>query len=166
MRRSLPTNTAVALDNCNGVTVTYVDDMTETGCGATGTLVRTWTAEDACGNASMATTTYTIVDTTSPSIDGVPADVTLSCEDDYDFPMPTASDACDTVALTEDITTQEGTCANEYTLIRTFTAIDACGNFSQAIQVVTVIDETMPRPSPVCRLTPPSSAVTPSRPPT
>ncbi|MGB1073287.1 MAG: hypothetical protein ACPGYZ_04260 [Flavobacteriales bacterium] len=140
----LPTNTAVALDNCNGVTVTYVDDMTETGCGATGTLVRTWTAEDACGNASTATTTYTIVDTTSPTIDGVPADVTLSCEDDYDFPMPTASDACGTVELTEELTTQEGTCANEYTLIRTFTAIDACGNFSQAIQAVTVIDETAP----------------------
>jgi hypothetical protein len=140
----LPTNLAVAVDNCNGVTITYVDEMTETGCGGTGTLVRTWSAEDACGNVNTAQTTYTIEDTTAPAIENMPADVTLSCEDEYDFPMPTASDACGTVDLTEEMTTQAGTCANEYTLIRTFTAIDACGNFSQAIQAVTVVDETAP----------------------
>ena len=140
----LPTNLAVAVDNCNGVTITYVDEMTETGCGGTGTLLRTWSAEDACGNVSTVTTTYTIEDTTAPAIENVPADVTLSCEDEYDFPMPTASDACGTVDLTEEMTTQAGTCANQYTLIRTFTAMDACGNFSQAIQAVTVVDETAP----------------------
>ena len=140
----LPDSQALALDNCNGVTISHVDEMTEMGCGGTGTLVRTWTAEDACGNASTAVTTYTIVDTTSPNIDGVPADLTISCADDYDFPMPTASDGCGEVSLSEEITILEGTCPNEYTMLRTFTAIDVCGNFSQASQAVSVIDETAP----------------------
>ena len=67
----------MAVDNCNGVTITYVDEMTETGCGGTGTLVRTWSAEDACGNVNTAVTTYTIEDTTAPTIENLPADVTL-----------------------------------------------------------------------------------------
>jgi len=140
----LPDSQALALDNCNGVTMSHVDEMTETGCGATGTLVRTWTAEDACGNASTAVTTYTIVDSTSPTLEGVPADVTISCADDYGFPMPTANDGCGEVNLSEEITILDGTCPNQYTMIRTFTAIDLCGNFSQASQSVSVIDETAP----------------------
>ena len=141
---SLPDSQALAIDNCNGVTMSHVDEMTETGCGGTGTLVRTWTAEDACGNASTAVTTYTIVDSTSPTMEGVPADVTISCADDYGFPMPTASDGCGEVSLSEEITILDGTCPNQYTMIRTFTAIDVCGNFSQASQAVSVIDETAP----------------------
>jgi len=140
----VPSNVAVAVDNCNGVTMTFQDETTETGCGGTGTLVRTWTAEDACGNASTAVTTYTIVDTTDPLFDDVPADVTISCADVYGFPTPTASDACGTVELTEELTTQDGSCPNEYFMVRTFTAVDLCGNSSHAVQVVTVVDETEP----------------------
>ena len=141
---ALPTALAVAVDNCNGVTVTYADEMVSTGCGATGTLVRTWSAEDACGNTNIETTTYTIVDGTNPLIVGVPSDTTIGCTSDYTFPMPTATDACSAIDLTEEVTTQEGNCANTYTLVRTFTAIDECGNFSQAIQAVTVQDDEAP----------------------
>ncbi len=141
---SLPTSLAVAVDNCNGVSITYVDEMAETGCSGTGTVLRTWSAEDACGNVNTAVTTYTIEDTTPPSIENVPTDVTLSCETQYDFPMPTTSDVCGSVELSEEITTLEGACPNQYTLIRTFTAIDLCGNTSQVSQTVSVIDETAP----------------------
>ncbi len=140
----LPTNQAVAVDNCNGVTITHTDEMTVTGCGNAGTLVRTWFAEDACGNVNSATTTYTIVDTTAPVIADVPADVTIGCEEDYDFPSPTASDACGDVSLTEEMSVVEGGCPNSYTIVRTFTAIDACGNFAQEVQSVTVIDDDAP----------------------
>ena len=140
----LPTNQAVAVDNCNGVTITHTDEMTVTGCGNAGTLVRTWFAEDACGNVNTATTTYTIVDTTAPVIADVPADVTIGCEEDYDFPSPTASDACGDVSLTEEMSVVEGGCPNSYTIVRTFTAIDACGNFAQEVQSVTVIDDDAP----------------------
>lgn len=141
---ALPTNQAVAVDNCNGVTISHTDEMTVDGCGNSGTLVRTWFAEDACGNVNTATTTYTIVDNTAPVIADMPADVTISCSDDYGFPQPTATDACGNVTLSEDLTVLDGNCPNSYTMIRTFTAIDACGNFSQAIQSVTVVDEEAP----------------------
>lgn len=140
----LPTNQAVAVDNCNGVTITHSDAMTVTGCGNSGTLVRTWYAEDACGNVNTATTTYTIVDTTAPVIADVPADVTIGCEEDYDFPSPTASDACGEASLTEEMSVVEGGCPNSYTIVRTFTAIDECGNFAQEVQSVTVIDDDAP----------------------
>ena len=141
---ALPTNQAVAVDNCNGVTITHSDEMTVTGCGNSGTLVRTWYAEDACGNVNMATTTYTIVDTTAPVISGMPADTTISCADDYTFPEPTASDNCGSVSLSFEVTAVDGACAHSYTLVRTYTAIDDCGNFSQAVQSVTVVDEDAP----------------------
>ena len=141
---SLPTNQAVAVDNCNGVTVTFTDEMVTDGCGNSGVLERTWFAEDACGNVNTALTTYTIVDTTSPELADVPADVTIGCEENYDFPEPTASDACGTVELTEEVTVLDGTCPNSYTMVRTFTAIDACGNFSQAVQTISVIDDDAP----------------------
>ncbi len=140
----LPSNQAVAVDNCNGVTITHSDEMTVTGCGNTGTIVRTWYAEDACGNVNTATTTFTVEDNTAPAISDVPANTTIGCEEDYSFPNPTASDACGTVDLTEEVTVVEGACANSYTLIRTFTAIDDCGNFAQAVQSVTVVDDDAP----------------------
>ena len=37
-----------------------------------------------------------------------------------------------------------GTCANEYTLTRTFIATDACGNTATASQTITVTDNTAP----------------------
>ena len=140
----IPSTQPVAVDNCNGVTITYTDEMTSTGCGNTGTLLRTWSAEDACGNVSTETTEYTIVDTTDPVISGVPADLTIGCEEEYDFPSPSASDACGSVELNEEVSVVEGGCANSYTLIRTFTAIDACGNFTQEVQSISVLDDDAP----------------------
>ena len=140
----LPNAQPIAVDNCNGVTITHSDEMVTESCGETGTLVRTWSAEDACGNVSTATTTYTIEDNQSPEITDMPADTTLSCSDDYSFPMPASSDACSEVELTEEVSFQDGACANSYTMIRTFTAIDACGNFSQSVQAVTFVDNTAP----------------------
>ena len=45
----------------------------------------------------MDSTIYTIVDEVAPVLIDVPADVTISCSDDFDFPMPTATDACSDV---------------------------------------------------------------------
>ena len=83
----------MAVDNCNGVTITSTDETIATGCGATATIVRHWTATDACGNFSVDSTVYTIVDDIAPVLVDVPTDVTISCEEVFDFPMPTATDA-------------------------------------------------------------------------
>ncbi|MEM8906848.1 MAG: lamin tail domain-containing protein, partial [Bacteroidota bacterium] len=65
-------------------------------CPQEGTLTRTWTATDACGNTAQTTQVLTIVDTTPPVICDAPGDITISC--DVAIPTPpvvTAFDNCD-----------------------------------------------------------------------
>jgi hypothetical protein len=47
-----------------------------------------------------------------------------------------------TVTFTD--ATTPGSCANNYTVTRTFVATDACGNTATASQAITVIDNTPP----------------------
>ena len=86
----------------------------------------------------------TIVDDIAPLLVDVPADVTISCSEDYGFPMPTATDACSDVEISEDMSTVAGDCANAFVMTRIFTATDACGNTSEATQVVTIVDLDAP----------------------
>ncbi|MBW6490324.1 MAG: T9SS type A sorting domain-containing protein [Lentimicrobium sp.] len=59
--------------------------------------------------------------------------------------MPTATDNCDdNVTITYEDVMTPGDCASEYTVIRTFTATDECGNTATATQTITVIDITPP----------------------
>ncbi|MCP9747728.1 immunoglobulin domain-containing protein [Lacihabitans sp. CS3-21] len=80
----------------------------------------------------------------TPPIIVCPANSTVSC---LSIPLtnPTVSDDCDnnpSISMVEVRT--DGTCANTYTLTRTWTAIDISGNKSTCIQVITVEDKTAP----------------------
>jgi hypothetical protein len=57
---------------------------------------------------------------------------------------PTATDNCGTPTLTFTTVTTPGSCPNQYTLTRTWTATDACGNVTNASQVFNVVDTTPP----------------------
>ncbi|MBF6640195.1 hypothetical protein IVB69_01755, partial [Flavobacterium sp. J49] len=57
-------------------------------------VTRTWTATDACGNASTATQTITVTDTTAPVFEALPAPSTISCPATPEFAQATATDAC------------------------------------------------------------------------
>lgn len=135
--------TVTANDNCSpsvAVTFSQVANVVE-GCG---TITRTWTSTDLCGNTSTATQTLTVVDTTRPVLIGVPANETVQCTNTIIAgPSVTATDNCDptiTVNFTETNNVAQG-CG---TITRTWTATDNCGNTATATQVVTVIDNTPP----------------------
>ncbi len=72
-------------DNCDPnpvATYSDVEDLTDCG-GYTGTITRTWTVTDGCGNATSQVQIITVVDTTPPTFT-TPPDVTIECEDDPD----------------------------------------------------------------------------------
>lgn len=146
-------------DNCtdiNDITIDLVtlNTVSET-CANNYTITRTWTITDLCNNQTTATQVITVVDTTAPvaNLETVPANITINC--DEEIPGATESsveftDNCSefTVELSAISTQVEDINAAghyNYTVTRTWTATDACGNVSNIqTQVVTVEDVTVP----------------------
>ncbi|MFY8138567.1 MAG: hypothetical protein ACOVMR_10700, partial [Flavobacteriales bacterium] len=136
-----------AYDNCDlPVTVVPSSEIIAGECENSYTIIWTWTATDYCENVTVVSTTVTVVDTTNPTLENVPADITIECSDEVPaVVMPTGSDNCDEnvdVAYTEMI--QPGDCPNNYTIVRMFRAFDNCGNEGMAVQYITVQDTTAP----------------------
>ena len=120
-------------------------DKSVAGCGNTKVITRTWTATDACGNATSGDQVITVVDTTPPSI-SVPASVTIECgadESSASNGRATGSDTCGDVTITESDTSVAG-CGTTKVITRTWTATDECGNLTSGTQTITVIDTTRP----------------------
>ena len=137
-----------ATDNCDDMpTVTVNDVPTVDFNGCISQIIRTWTAEDDCGNTSSASQTITVFDNTAPTFAGVPASVSLNCTAAVPAPpVVTASDACDLdVPVTFSQTVTVGSSMTGcYTLVRNWTATDNCGNTAVASQTITVFDNTPP----------------------
>ena len=148
-------------DNCTAagsITVTLVSDVTtvDPACANAYVRVRTWTGDDGCGNVSANyVQTITITDDTAPTADQAAgsADYTGECDDDLTATLafePTFTDNCTasgliTVTLVSDVTTPDGTCANAYVRVRTWTGDDGCGNVSaNYVQTITITDDTAP----------------------
>ncbi len=136
-----------ATDNCDAtVTITYDGETRTNGiCEDTYTLTRTWTATDNCGNATSLSQTISVQDTTAPVLT-VPATVTVECDEIPAVGVPTATDNCDaTVTIVYDGETRtNGICEDTYTLTRTWTATDNCGNATSLSQTINVQDTTAP----------------------
>jgi hypothetical protein len=138
-----------ATDNCAPVTIHLVSDVTTAACGTTYTRVRQWNFTDPSGNTSTTyTQTLTVLDRTAPVLSVAPADVTVNCEGVPAAAVLTATDNCDQApaVVYAQVSTQtaSGIGHYNYTLTRTWTATDACGNASSKTQVVTVQDITAP----------------------
>ena len=135
-----------ATDACTDVVVTYFGQSEVSYDGPCyGTFTRTWFADDECENRAFCVQTITILDTTAPVFTFVPADATYECDEEIVFEMATASDICQgEIMVTVSEQTQEGDCPQEYTITRTFTADDGCGNSSTEDQIITVEDTTAP----------------------
>jgi hypothetical protein len=138
------TGTPSATDNCGSVTVQRSDAISSVSCGYT--ITRTWTATDASANSVSCVQSIDVEDTTPPALVGVPADETIECGATVPPPaVVTATDNCDTsVDPSFNETPVAGNCAGNYTLTRTWTAVDDCVNTSIGSQTITVQDTVGP----------------------
>ncbi len=137
---------ASATDNCGSdFTLTFADVTTPGACAGSYSVTRTWTAKDACGNTSEASQKINVQDVTAPVIAALPAETTVNCPAVPEFAVASATDNCgsDFTLTFADVTTP-GACAGSYSVTRTWTATDACGNTSEASQKINVQDVTAP----------------------
>jgi len=134
---------ASAVDNCSDVTITRQDLLLPGSCPNAYTLLITWTAQDACGNSTTATTEIQVSDNEAPVISGDFTPLTLNCGDEIPLPLVSATDNCTPgiqVSFAEQIQTLE--CGSQ--IVRTWSAVDQCGNQSQAQQTIVVEDTEVP----------------------
>ena len=130
-----------AADDCGDVEVLFTEETLDGACANTFTVVRTWTAIDACGNSASASQTIAFIDTTPPVFDAEVEDIIAQCGEIPLPPVVFASDDCSTVMIDLVETFETGGCPN---IIRTWTATDACGNAAVLVQSVQVEDNEPP----------------------
>ena len=137
-----------ATDGCDGlVDVNFEEEIVgDEECAAGFVVFRTWMASDCSGNEVIATQEIIVSDSGNPEwVIGIPQDETVECSAVPEPPILEAIDNCDDfveVVLTEQII--EGPCESRYTLIRTWTATDDCGNMIEGSQTLIVVDTTEP----------------------
>ncbi|HQX03939.1 MAG TPA: hypothetical protein PKZ44_07460, partial [Flavobacterium sp.] len=137
---------ATATDECNSeFTLTFNDVRTDGDCAGSYSVTRTWTATDTCGNSSTASQTINVEDVVAPIINALPAESTIECPAVPEFAQAIASDECGSeFSLSFNDITTSGSCAGSYSITRTWTATDTCGNSSTATQIINVEDNTIP----------------------
>ncbi|MCF7559960.1 gliding motility-associated C-terminal domain-containing protein, partial [Sabulilitoribacter multivorans] len=145
---SVPTADALTASNtCGDISVVYDETRTDGDCPNSYSLLRTWTATNICGVTIEHNQTITVIDSTPPVLT-LPNNVTAECSDDLspiNFGEATATDNCDPnpVVTFNDVRT-DGACSGTYTITRTWTATDSCGNVSTADQIISTSDTTAP----------------------
>jgi len=111
-----------------------------------GATTVTCKATDQLGNTATCTFTVTVKDVEKPVIT-CPAPVTVSCEAST-LPnavgIPAAIDNCGLTPLSHSDATVAGSCAHEFTINRTWTALDVHGNSSTCLHVIKVEDKKSP----------------------
>ncbi|MES2006154.1 MAG: choice-of-anchor D domain-containing protein [Bacteroidota bacterium] len=115
-----------------------------TTCTSTYDLERTWSVTDAAGNMTAAQQIISLHDTQAPVLSAAPADATVECNAVPAAAVLTATDNCSTAVVTYAEVRTNGSSVSNYTLTRTWTATDACGNTSTKTQVITVQDTQLP----------------------
>lgn len=114
--------------------------------GQTVTCVLTSNALCATVNPATSNPIHIVMDNTPPVISPLPGDTTIECPAVPVFVTPTATDTTDpNPVLTYIDSITPGSCPQEYSIMRIWTATDDCGNTSTASQTVSIIDTTPPQ---------------------
>ncbi|MBK9107388.1 MAG: HYR domain-containing protein [Saprospiraceae bacterium] len=144
------TGMATATDNCHLAvnSFTNTDAITLGSCAGNYTIQRTWTATDSCGNTNTCVQQINVQDTMRPVIN-CPSTITVNCDGAKDpgvTGMATASDNCHLAvnSFSNSDAIILGSCAGNYTISRTWTATDSCGNTNTCVQQITVQDTMRP----------------------
>ena len=148
---------AVATDNCG---ITWSNDFAgvSNDCGATGSVTVTFTATDSAAipNTVDTTATFTIEDTTDPTIDTAASDLTVECDGTPDpagvFAAwlainggAAASDDCGSVTWSNNSMGLSDLCGATGTETVTFTATDECWTTTNTTSATfTIVDTTAP----------------------
>ncbi len=136
-----------ATDNCDGTIVGVLEENIVDGdCPNSFTVTRIWTFTDVCGNVSSVSQIIIVNDTDAPLVPEAPESINVQCTDDVPAAVVlTATDECDgAIDAAPSAEILPGSCPNSFTLTRTWTFIDACGNTSSVSQVITVNDTEAP----------------------
>ncbi|WP_233259742.1 gliding motility-associated C-terminal domain-containing protein [Chitinophaga sp. S165] len=147
---NLPAN-----DACTGVlTIVPIEVRVDQpgACASNYQLIRKWVAVDACGNASdTLRQVITVRDMTPPVFNNpAPTNITVDCDKVPAGQPLTANDNCTPGVITVipvDVrkNLSGSRCADNYQIIRTWTATDLCGNKTVLTQTITVQDTIKPR---------------------
>ena len=146
---STPVNVSGDASATDAVGVVSLTNDSSGSFAANTTTVVTWTAVDAAGNTSTAVQNVTIKDTIAPVItvsdrteEATAPSTPVNVSGDA-----SATDAVGVVSLTND---SSGSFATDTTTVVTWTAIDAAGNISTAVQNVTIQDTIAPNIDNAC----------------
>lgn len=106
---------------------------------------------DLCNNQSTHEFDILIIDEIPPVFTIVPPDETVSCVNSSLTFEVKAEDECECADITFTDQIVNGACAGTYTIFRTYTAKDCCGNMSTYTQKINVVDDTPPQIIPIIR---------------
>jgi len=123
------------------MSLTWSNDYDSLSSGCSQRKEVTFIGTNSCGDYIETKATFTIEDTTQPTLIGdLPQDTIVSdCDDLNNIPNITAIDNCDddiNVVFEEE--TQNGSNPSNYILIRTWKATDICGNQAVHTQILSV----------------------------
>ena len=143
-----PPTSMVSYDSCDVTTTVdiFYDELELIiGDSCNYTITRTWTSADACGNEGTIAQVITVRDEEPPVFANVPANITVDCGSIPSPVDPTATDNCSPTVTIDLVESQPASsCSGNFTILRTWTATDNCGNQSTAEQYVIVNDNSPP----------------------
>ncbi|WP_293052351.1 HYR domain-containing protein, partial [Paludibacter sp.] len=133
----------------SSVTLYIKGTLSVNQCSSVSNTATVTSYKDNVPGNNTSTVTSTVQDKTPPVIT-CPGDITINCDESQDpshTGIATATDNCTssgsiTINHSDQIVT--GSCANNYTIKRTWTATDQSANTSSCIQTITVQDITAP----------------------
>jgi hypothetical protein len=140
-----------AVDHYEEITVTLKEETDYGSCNHDYDIIRTWYAEDSCGNLNSTVATVSVEDNEAPDMFNTPDDLTLECES----PPPatiTAEDNCDgyvdvNFVSEEEVETISYNADNSVpwkTVYRLWSVADNCGNSNSWAQTIKIFDTKNP----------------------